>query len=124
MKKHKETANRIITYLNDLTGRRYRPIKSNQTPIITLLDDEFTEEEIKAVIQLKVLQWINNPTMSPYLRPSTLFRYNKFQDYVNELIAVKQNPELYKKHYEEINRKNAPKRSAADEFDAMFNGKQ
>lgn len=119
--KPKTTEQRIIDYLNELTGRRYRYIKTNITPISTLLEDEYTEKDFKEVILLKTLEWKNNPKMSQYLCPSTLFRYSNFEKYINQVIAVNQNPELYKDYYEQLNKKNTSSfRSTSDEIDAMF----
>ncbi len=96
----------IIDYLNELTGRNYRMIKSNVSKITALLKDGYTVDEIKDVIYIKVLEWKNNPEMAMYLRPITLFNPSKFENYINQVIDVKKNPEMYKKHYEKLNNKN------------------
>lgn len=96
----------IIDYLNELTERRYRTIKSNVSKITALLKDGYTVDEIKEVIYIKVLEWKNNPKMAMYLRPATLFNPSNFENYINQVIDVKKNPEMYKKHYEKLNNKN------------------
>ncbi|MGB1295760.1 MAG: conserved phage C-terminal domain-containing protein [Flavobacteriales bacterium] len=94
----------ILDYLNDLTGRKYRPIKSNLSKVESLLKDGYTIEEIKEVIEVKVFEWLNNPKMSQHLNPTTLFRPSNFDKYINQVVAVKQNPELYKAHYAKLNK--------------------
>ncbi len=84
----------ILQYLNEITGSKFRPIKTNLTKIDALLKD-FTHEEIILVIQVKTFQWRNNPTMAGYLRPSTLFRQSNFENYINEVERLKNNPQLY-----------------------------
>ena len=88
----------ILGKLNEITGSRFREIKSNLSKIKALLKVGFTEVEIIEVIQLKTLQWRNNPEMSGYLCPTTLFRESNFEKYYNEVQQVKQNPEMYAKY--------------------------
>lgn len=85
----------ILQYLNEITGSKFRPIKSNLTKIEALLKEGFTQEEIILVIQVKTFQWRNNPTMAGYLRPATLFRLSNFENYLNEVERLKNNPYLY-----------------------------
>lgn len=94
----------ILNKLNEITGSRFREIKSNLTKIKSLLKAGFTEVEIIEVIQLKTLQWRNNPEMSGYLCPKTLFRESNFEKYYNEVQQVKQNPEMYAKYYKKNNK--------------------
>ena len=94
----------ILNKLNEITGSRFREIKSNLTKIKSLLKAGFTEVEIIEVIQLKTLQWKNNPEMSGYLCPKTLFRESNFEKYYNEVQQVKQNPEMYAKYYKKNNK--------------------
>lgn len=112
----------ILNFLNEVTGSKFREIKSNISKITALLDENFTKEEIIEVIQLKVIQWKNNPAMAGYLRPETLFRKSKFEGYINEVERIKKNPQLYAKHFAEINNiKTTDSSSGAfDKIDAMF----
>lgn len=115
----------VLRYLNEITASRFRPIKSNLNRIKSLFKSGFTEEEIKEVIQLKTIQWKNNPQMCGYLRPITLFRESNFENYINEVEKIKQNPKLYEAYFAKINGAgdtNDPAR-ALDKINAMF-GKQ
>lgn len=93
----------ILDFLNQITGSKFRPIKSNLTKISALFKAGFTKEEITEVIQLKTIQWKNNPKMSGYLCPGTLFRESNFEKYINEVSQVKKNPTLYAKYFAQIN---------------------
>lgn len=94
----------ILNKLNEITGSRFREIKSNLSKIKALLKAGFTEVEIIEVIQLKTLQWKNNPEMSGYLCPKTLFRESNFEKYINEVQQVKRNPKLYEQYFKTINK--------------------
>lgn len=106
----------ILKNLNEITGSKFRPIKSNLTKIKALLKAEFTPQEIVEVIQLKTIQWKNNPTMAGYLCPTTLFRESNFEKYYNEVQQVKANPKLYGEYFKSINK--IPT-SAADNADDL-----
>lgn len=93
----------VLRRLNEITASRFRPIKANLTKISALFKAGFKEREIVEVIQLKTIQWKNNPKMALYLRPETLFREKNFESYINEVARVKENPKLYAQHFAEIN---------------------
>ncbi len=109
----------ILTYLNQITGRRFRPIKTNLNGIARVMKEGFTEQEIQEVIQVKTLEWKNNPEMSVHLNPVTLFRPKNFEKYINQVIAIKENPTLYAKHFAKINKTGTLGTSAADDADAI-----
>jgi len=74
-----------IDYLNIKTGSSYRATtEANIKPIRARLNDGFTVEDCKKVIDTKSGQWLNNPDMVKYLRPATLFSPSKFEGYLNE----------------------------------------
>ena len=78
-------ATEVIEYLNAKTGSSYRATtEANVKPIRARLNDNYTVEDCKRVIDSKVGQWLNNPDMVKYLRPETLFRPSKFEGYLNE----------------------------------------
>lgn len=94
----------ILDKLNEITGSKFRPIKSNLTKITALLKADFSEMDILEVIQLKTIQWKNNPKMAGYLCPTTLFRESNFEKYHNEVNQVKANPKLYEQYFKQINK--------------------
>lgn len=82
-KEKKERIINIVEYLNKKTGKSFRPnIDKTKTLIESKLDDKFTVEDFKTVIDIKSSQWLNTD-QEKYLRPETLFG-NKFEGYLNE----------------------------------------
>lgn len=75
----------VIEYLNAKTRSSYRATtEANVKPIRARLNDGYTVEDCKKVIDTKAGQWLNNADMVKYLRPETLFRPSKFESYINE----------------------------------------
>ena len=112
----------ILNYLNHVTASKFREIPKNLSKIKALLKQNFTQEQIIEVIQLKVIQWKNNPKMVGYLRPDTLFRESNFENYQNEVEKVKQNPQMYAEYFAALNHiKTGDDTSGAfSKIDAMF----
>lgn len=76
-------AERVLTYLNHLTDRYYRPTKATLAMISARLKD-YSEGDIIAVISSKCREWENDPKMEKYLRPATLFSASKFDSYFGQ----------------------------------------
>lgn len=77
----------IIDYLNSVLGTSYRASSKKNTSLINArLNDGFTVDDFKAVIDKKAAAWRDDPKMAKYLRPETLFG-TKFEGYLNELTA-------------------------------------
>ncbi len=73
----------IIDYLNIVTNSNYTyKNKSNNKHINARLEEGHTVDEFKTVIDKMQAKWGNDPKMSQYLRPETLFS-NKFESYLN-----------------------------------------
>ncbi|MDR7707096.1 conserved phage C-terminal domain-containing protein [Riemerella anatipestifer] len=94
----------LLKKFNEITGQRFRETKANLSGISARLKDGYTEQEIIEVIQVKTLEWKNNPTMSVHLNPVTIFRPSNFDKYVNQVMTVKEDPILYAKQFQKINR--------------------
>jgi len=74
----------IIEYLNLKTGKKFSiKAKANRDFINARLKEKYTIEDLKKVIDTMVSKWLNDPKMSMYLRPETLFNATKFQTYIN-----------------------------------------
>ena len=74
----------IITYLNEKTGRDYKPAAAkNKKPIHARWQEGYRLQDFKKVIDNKCFSWGNDPKMSQYLRPETIFG-PKFDGYLNE----------------------------------------
>ena len=73
----------IISYLNKKAHTKYRPSSSKtKTLIKARLNEGFTEDDFKKVIDNKTEEWLNSD-MEKYLRPETLFG-TKFESYLNQ----------------------------------------
>lgn len=73
----------IISYLNEKTGKRYKPtIAKTKSVINGRLAEGFSLEDFKAVIDKKCAEWLGDDKMEKFLRPETLFG-TKFEGYLN-----------------------------------------
>lgn len=80
----------IVTYLNEKTGSNYRPNTPKTKQLIDArMKEGFTVDDFKTVIDKKSAMWKNDPKMSAYLRPETLFG-PKFEGYLNEHVSTAQ----------------------------------
>ena len=74
----------VINYLNTKANKNF---KTNTVKTVKLiekrLNEGYTLEQFKQVIDTKVATWQNDTTMNKYLRPETLFG-EKFESYLNE----------------------------------------
>lgn len=88
--KNKEYIVEIINYLNGVADKNYRyTTKKTQQHINARLEEGFTIDDFKKVIDIKASEWKHDPKMNKYLRPETLFG-TKFESYLNET-PVEQN---------------------------------
>ncbi len=83
----------VLSFLNEKTGRNYRPVKSTLDLIAGRLRGESKETAVdvqtcKSMIAKKARDWLPKPEMSPYLRPKTLFSKTNFEQYLGELLCV------------------------------------
>ena len=82
---NKEIRHQIITYLNEKTKKNFNPDSDATAESINgRIDDGAKWEDFKHVIDVKVGEWLGHPRYDQYLRPSTLFRPSKFEDYRNQ----------------------------------------
>ena len=73
----------IVEYLNRKCNKNFKhTTKSTQRLINARLNEGFTIEDFKKVINIKSSQWLGTD-MEKYLRPQTLFG-TKFESYLNE----------------------------------------
>ncbi|HLG26512.1 MAG TPA: conserved phage C-terminal domain-containing protein [Paenisporosarcina sp.] len=74
----------IINFLNAKAETSYRSSsKKTQQHINARIKDGFTLNDFKTVIDKKVTEWINDESMSKFIRPETLFG-TKFESYLNQ----------------------------------------
>lgn len=81
----------IVNYLNKKAGTRFRANSEAHTSLILARHKEgASEEDLKRVIDIKTEQWKQDPKMSQFLRPSTLFGKEKFSNYLGENFETKE----------------------------------
>ena len=82
------SADEVIDHLNMRTGSSYKHIDSTRKFIIARLKEGFTVQDCKDVIDKKCVEWMNTD-MEKFIRPSTLFNADKFQNYLNARVVQK-----------------------------------
>lgn len=86
----------IINYLNFKTGKSFKHnTKATQSAISARINEGFSIEDFKSVVDKKTEQWGSDPKMGDYLRPVTLFG-TKFESYLNQIT-----PEMGKDFWDE-----------------------
>lgn len=80
----------ILEYLNSKTGSSFKPVEANIKLIEARMRDGATPDELKRVIDLKTEEWLTDPKMMEYLRPSTLFNATKYAQYTGQLSSKTQ----------------------------------
>ena len=79
-----ELIKEIIDYLNLVTNSKYKYTTSSTKRLINArLNEGFSVNDFKQVIDTKNAQWSNDNKMKEYLRPETLFG-SKFESYLNQ----------------------------------------
>ncbi len=73
-------ASQIITHLNERTGSSYEVDEETVARIGELTSEGYEEDDFRRVIDSKATEWLDEPKMRRYLRPSTLFG-PKFREY-------------------------------------------
>jgi uncharacterized phage protein (TIGR02220 family) len=92
----------IIDCLNQLTGKNYKNNSViNRKFITSRLNDGFTVDDFKRVIEVKSINWLGSK-MEQFLRPETLFS-NKFESYLNENVVSNTPNSNLKNTYDQVN---------------------
>lgn len=74
----------IVDHLNKKTGKKFKTTTSStKKDIKARWNQGFDVDDFKKVIDIKTGEWLNDPKMSKYLRPQTLFG-TKFEGYLNQ----------------------------------------
>ena len=87
----------IVEYLNMLTGKRYSYKAKANCELIRarLINDNYSIDDFKLLIDNKVSSWMDDITMNQYLRPETLFCKKHFESYLNEKPVKDQEDDLF-----------------------------
>ena len=73
----------VLNYFNEKCGTHYRS-DANKKVIKARLEEKFTVDDCKKVIDKKHKSWAKDEKMVAYLRPETLFAKSHFESYLNE----------------------------------------
>ena len=103
----------ILIFLNETASRMFdHKNKNSLSEINARLKEGYSIEELKEIIQMKTMEWINDDKMKKYLTPDTLFSTKNCAKYREQLKQVKLNPQQFKNS---INGKsNTPKTQYTD----------
>lgn len=83
-KDNSDACKEVIEYLNLKSGKAFTPTNAMTIKHINgRLKDGYTIDDMKKVIDTKVSEW-KNTDYEKYIRPDTLFRPSKFENYVNQ----------------------------------------
>lgn len=72
----------ILSYLNESAGTKFGESKETVRLITARINDGFTVDDFKKVINKKVKEW-KGTDRAMYIRPSTLFAPSHFEEYLN-----------------------------------------
>lgn len=86
-KKESPPYQEIINYLNEKAGKRFKVNDKTKAHINARVNDGYTLEDFRAVIEKKVAEW-RGTDMDKFLRPETLFG-TKFEGYLNQNETVR-----------------------------------
>jgi phage replication O-like protein O len=100
----KDVASDVIAYLNDRAGRKFEAVPANTKLILARIKEGATVDQLKAVVDAKVGEWLNDPKMDQYLRPATLFNAEKFGQYAGALKAGGVNGSSVASDYDDLTR--------------------
>lgn len=78
----------IIDYLNQKAKKNYKYAETSKKHINARWNEGYKLADFKKVIDIKCPEWLDDPKMNSYLRPSTLFG-TKFESYLNSKPAPK-----------------------------------
>ena len=88
----------VVEYLNDRVGSNFKSSTDKTRRMINArLNEGFTVEDFKKVIDIKAEEWENDPKFCKFLRPETLFS-NKFESYLNQQQAGQSREDELKLH--------------------------
>lgn len=81
--KERDQAKEILSFLNELTGKNYRPVEANLKLVMARIK-QHSHEDVAKVVAFMCKEW-RGTKMEKYLRPATLFNDTKFNQYIGEI---------------------------------------
>jgi len=95
---------KLLDILVSKSGKKFKPVESNLKFLRGRLKEGHTEEDIIAVIERKIMEWKDDPSMKQYIRPATLFNAEKFNQYIGEVGAPLPDNNKTKQAWEKVPR--------------------
>lgn len=83
---NKKEAREVLEFLNEKAGKNFRLVDANINLIAARLKSGATAAQCRQIIALKCRKWKGDPKTEEWLRPSTLFGKEKFEQYIGELL--------------------------------------
>lgn len=74
----------VLDYLNLKSKKSFKYVDAHKRLIEARIKEGNSKEDFFKVIDDRVGEWICDPVMRRYLRPSTLFQASKFEGYLND----------------------------------------
>jgi len=105
--------NQIIDYLNQKAKKHFKYAETSKKRIRTRWNEGYRLKDFEKVIDIKCSDWINDPKMNEYLRPSTLFG-DKFEAYLNSKPKKKSFNKPYVERATDWSKKQAKSMTDAD----------
>lgn len=88
-----DDAKNVINGMNIILGSKYKvDTKSHVQNISARLSDGHSVDDLLLVVKAKLCEWGNDPKMTQYLRPQTLFQPSKFDGYLRAAKATQKPP--------------------------------
>lgn len=81
-----EQATVVLAHLNQISGSRFQKSRTSLENIRARLQEGFSVDDLKLVIDLKHEHWSGNDQQYQYMRPETLFGPKKFDGYLSSAI--------------------------------------
>lgn len=118
----------IVDYLNLKTGKKYRLTRATKDAISHLLDEGYTVEDMRRVVDKKSSDW-NGTQYAGGLAPRSLFDADKFDGYLNEShVRTKADANRLKREYMRLQIKDcevgldSDEQSRMNELEEQING--
>lgn len=74
----------VVDYLNEKAGTKYRAYSKATADLVKArLNEKYTVDDFKTVIDNMTAKWLGDTKMESYLRPETLFNRSHFESYLN-----------------------------------------
>ena len=96
-----------LDYLNARTGSKYTLTDTTENQLSAIFDAGYTLDDVKKVIDRKYTHWHNDPKMQPFLTPSTLFKMDKFTEYLHGVPTIEERMEEQRRTTDEQRKKDA-----------------